>query len=176
MKKHFSVIGSIIFIFMWSLLAAQSHKQWVAVKHCISGKYEAVWSLVSATCDSFLHHFNWTINQETDCGKKIWGKITSPGDKSFAFYYAGEKQFLNINCCLIKGQWHDNKTGIFGRFQGTLCKNGKNKYGKVVKWTMESGSLDSNFDRGCPDVGGSSLILYYKSILLPSRPVFKKKD
>jgi hypothetical protein len=113
-------------------------------KCCIAGKYEGYRKdTPSKTCSKpRAGKFIMEINQDKECGSKIWGTVTDPKDGSKQSFQG--KVMVRLQCCYIEGRMRKS-AAVAGvpaevtKLWGTLCKKG-------AKWSGNGEYVDS---KGC---------------------------
>jgi hypothetical protein len=115
-------------------------------KYCIAGKYESVHKDTrSKTCSKpGAGKFIMEINQDKECGSKIWGTVTDLKDGSKLSFQG--KVMARPECCHIEGRMRKS-AAVAGvpaevtKIWGTLCKKG-------AKWSGDGEYVDSKNCKG----------------------------
>jgi hypothetical protein len=147
MKKFVPVLGVVFFVILflvgnvYSAFAQEKENQPLKKPCCIAGTYKGIHKdLPSLTCsEPGEGEITMEINQDSDCGSKIWGKITIPSGDVLKF--EGTVKPGPGRCCTIEATAELPGESI--KFKGILCK-------KDTKWYSKEGKYVHS--RGCKGV------------------------
>lgn len=130
----------VLFICCVGILAMGTlHAQAAPKKCCIAGTYDGTRAddPDPVSCPRPERgKFIFNINQDKNCGSRIWGKVLNQADKS-TMNFEGSVASVSGKCCKIKGKV--TKVGDptdWAMIQGTLCK-------VRGKWVCTDGTYSS---------------------------------